>query len=301
MKILPSLKQLEYLVALDEEKHFGRAADCCNVTPSTVSAGIRDLEVLLGSALAERTNRSVMMTPFGQEVAGKARSLLRSGEEIMELASARKREPLTGALHMGVIPTIGPFFLPSVLPDMWRKHPELQLFLREEQTEPLLDKLRRGVIDVALIALPYSLEELDVQILFDDYFQFACSDTHPFAQMASISQEKLDREPLLLLAEGHCLRGHLLEVCKLEQHQNHTEFAATSVFTLVQMVAANMGVTLLPELATESSVVRDARISLVPLEQPSARKIGLVWRKSTHRREEFEQLGKALVPRFSKV
>jgi len=294
MKALPSLKQLEYLVALDDEKHFGNAADRCHVTPSTVSAGIRDLEILLGSALAERNNRSVMMTPLGREIANQSRDLLVAAEGILEVAALHKREPLSGALHLGVIPTIGPFLLPSVLPDLWRKYPDLQLFLREEQTDQLLDKLRQGIIDVAIIALPYAIEELDMQILFDDYFQFACSENHPFANEKSISQDKVDQETLLLLEEGHCLRGHTLDVCKLEQQKNHKEFAATSVFTLVQMVAANLGITLLPELATRGSLVKDAKISLIPLDQPASRQVGLVWRRSTHRRAEFEQLGREL-------
>lgn len=298
MKALPSLKQLQYLVALSDEEHFGKAADLCNVTPSTVSAGIRDLEILLGGALAERTNRSVMMTPLGNEIANQSRSLLAAAEGILEIAAVHKREPLTGVFHLGVIPTIGPFLLPSVLPDLWDKYPELQLFLHEEQTDHLLDKLRRGTIDAAVIALPYALEELDVQILFEDYFQFACSENHPFANEKSISQTRIDQETLLLLEEGHCLRGHTLDICKLERQQNHKEFAATSVFTLVQMVAANLGVTLLPQLATRGNLVQDAKISLIPLDQPTSRQVGLVWRRSTHRRAEFEQLGRELTLQF---
>ncbi len=294
MKVLPSLKQLEYLVALNDEKHFGKAADLCNVTPSTVSAGIRDLETLLGGALAERTNRSVMMTPLGVEIANQSRDLLAAAEGILKSAALHRREPLTGPFHLGVIPTIGPFLLPSVLPDLWRKYPALQLFLHEEQTDHLLEKLRRGTIDAAIIALPYEHDDLNVQILFEDYFQFACSENHPFANEKSISQAKIDQEALLLLEEGHCLRGHTLDICKLERQQNHKEFAATSVFTLVQMVVANLGITLLPQLATRGNLVQDARISLVPLEQPASRQVGLVWRRSTHRQAEFEQLGREL-------
>lgn len=296
MKVLPSLKQLEYLVALDEEQHFGRAADWCNVTPSTVSAGIRDLETLLDVTLAERTKRSVLMTPLGRQIAERGRGLLRDAEEVVALAVAAKKEPLTGALHLGVIPTIGPFLLPRVLPDIRRKYPRLRLFLHEEQTDDLLVKLRRGDIDAALIALPYDVEELEAQVLFEDCFQFACSGTHSLASKGKIEPGDLDDAALLLLQEGHCLRGHALDACQLAHREHRGEFAATSLYTLVQMIAANMGVTLLPQLAIEGGIARLAPLTFVPLARPSSRQVGLVWRRSTYRSQEFELLGQELVP-----
>ncbi|GLQ06783.1 hydrogen peroxide-inducible genes activator [Sneathiella chinensis] len=296
MKNLPSLKQIEYLVALDEEQHFGLAAERCHVTPSTVSAGIRDLEDLLGVVVAERNNRSVLMTVIGKEIAAEGRQLLQQAEALVGVAAQAQKKPLTGELHLGVIPTIGPFLLPKVLPDLWRRYPELRLFLHEGRTEPLLMKLRQGEIDAALVALPYDLGELAVEVLFEDGFQFACSKAHPLSANKVISQQALQDENLLLLEEGHCLRGHALEACRFDQHRNHREFAATSLFTLVQMVAANLGVTLLPDLAVKAGGELGAGLALIPLEHPSSRQIGLVWRRSSYRQEEFRQLGWELTP-----
>ena len=296
MRVLPSLKQLEYLVALDEKRHFARAATLCNVTPSTLSAGIRDLETVLGVTLAERTRRSVMMTPVGQQIAARGRRLLRDAEDLMALAAAGKNEPLSGDLHLGVIPTIGPFLLHKVLPNLWRSYPNLRLYLHEEQTSDLLVKLRQGDIDAALIALPFDVGDLETRILFEDGFQFACSNAHPLAARKAIELDDLDDATLLLLQEGHCLRGHALKACGLDRQAHREEFAATSLHTLVQMVAANMGVTLLPQLAIEGGITQVGPIALIPLATPSSRQVGLVWRHSTYRTREFELLGRALTP-----
>ena len=296
MKTLPSLKQLEYLVALDETQHFGRAAEACNVTPSTMSAGIRDLETVLGVTLAERTKRSVLMTPLGRQIADRGSQLLREAEEVMALAETARKEPLSGDLHLGVIPTIGPFLLPRVLPDLRREYPNLRLYLHEEQTADLLVKLRRGDIDAALIALPYDVEDLEARVLFDDLFLFACSDAHSLASKKEIEPGDLADATLLLLQEGHCLRGHALDACGLEQREHPGEFAATSLYTLVQMVAANMGATLLPRLAIDGGIAQIAPLTLVPLAPPSSRRVGLVWRRTTYRSQEFELLGRKLSP-----
>jgi LysR family hydrogen peroxide-inducible transcriptional activator len=296
MKILPSLKQIEYLIALDAEQHFGRAADACNVTPSTLSAGIRELESVLGIALAERTKRSVLMTPLGRQIAERGLRLLQDAEEIMALATATRKDPLTGDLHLGVIPTIGPFLLPRVLPGVWRDYPDLRLYLHEEQTDDLLIKLRRGNIDVAVIALPYDLGDLEARVLFDDFFQFACSKAHPLASRERIDATDLEDANLLLLQEGHCLRGHALDACGLKGSDHQGQFAATSFYTLVQMVAANLGCTLLPQLAIEGGITQVAPLSLIPLARPASRQIGLAWRRSTYHSREFELLSQELVP-----
>ena len=180
MKLLPSLKQLEYLVALADNRHFGKASQRCNITPSTLSAGIRDLENVLGVSLAERTKRQVLMTPVGTEIAARARLLLRGAEDVMELA-ASNREPMTGEMRLGVIPTISPFLLPRVLPALNAQYPALRLYLREEQSTPLLARLRSGEIDVALIALPYDIEGFTARVVFEDLFEFACYENHPLA------------------------------------------------------------------------------------------------------------------------
>ena len=293
MKLLPSLKQLEYLTALADVQHFGKAADRCSVTPSTLSAGIRDLETVLGVTLAERTKRTVMMTPVGLEIAARARLLLRDADDIMALA-APHRNPMTGGMTLGIIPTIGPFLLPRVLPALNAAYPLLQLYLREEQTAPVLARLRDGEIDLAMIALPFEIGDLTVRELFDDIFQFACHRDHPLAGKKTISDSDIVDQPLLLLEEGHCLRGHALDACRLQSSRIRIQFEATSLHTIVQMVAAGLGVTLLPQLAIDSNITSAHDIQLIPLSDKPSRRIGLAWRTASPHVPEFELLAAAL-------
>lgn len=293
MKRLPSLKQLEYLVALTDMRHFGRAAERCNITPSTLSAGVRDLENVLGVALAERTKRHVQMTPVGEEIAARSRLLLRDAEEVMELA-ASNRDPMAGDMRLGVIPTISPFLLPRVLPGLNRQYPALRLYLREEQTGILLTRLREGEIDVALIAMPYDIEGLAFKNVLRDHFEFACNEDNPLANEKVITLEALADQPLMLLEEGHCLRGHALDACQLHDKRDRAQFEASSLHTLVQMVAAGIGVTLLPRLAIDARITEGTNIRLIPLSTSPAREIGLIWRRSSLRAQEFEILGDAL-------
>ncbi|MBT3990993.1 MAG: hydrogen peroxide-inducible genes activator [Rhodospirillaceae bacterium] len=289
MKLLPSLKQLEYLVSLAGTQHFGHASDRCSVTPSTLSAGIRDLEAVLGVTVAERTKRTVLMTSIGIEIAGRAQRLLRDAEDIMEFAAAH-REPLAGEMKLGVIPTIGPFLLPKILPDLNVSYPDLRLYLREEMTAVLLTQLRAGDIDLALIALPFDTEDLTTRILFEDEFRFACNSGHPLADQREIAVSDLSDKPLLLLEEGHCLRGHALDACQIHETYIRTQFEATSLHTLVQMVSAGLGVTLLPRIAIEADILAGTKIKLVSLADKASRQIGLVWRSSSPRINEFELL-----------
>ncbi|MFT5113207.1 MAG: LysR family hydrogen peroxide-inducible transcriptional activator [Parasphingorhabdus sp.] len=289
MKQLPSLKQLEYLTALAESEHFGQAAERCNVTPSTLSAGIRDLEGVLGVSVAERTKRTVLMTPIGQAIAERAQALLLDAEDLMALASTQ-HQPLTGKISLGAIPTISPFMLPRMFPVLAKQYPRLQLYLREEQTDTLLNRLRNGDIDIALIALPYETENLTVSMLFDDEFLFACSDENSLAKSDLISNDDLLNQPLLLLEEGHCLRNHALDACRLSSSPMRIQFEATSLQTLNHMVASGIGVTLLPVMAAETTVAFNQKIRLIPLQSPASRQIGLVWRSSSPRHEEFELL-----------
>ncbi len=286
MKLLPSLKQLEYLTALAETGHFGKAAEHCSVTPSTLSAGIRDLENVLGVPVAERTKRTVLITPVGQAIAERARLLLRDADDIMALV-AREREPMTGEIRLGAIPTIGPFILPRVLPAVEAKFPDLRLYLREEQTATLLARLREGELDVALIALPFETKNLAVQPLFDDPFLFACHANHPLASRKRIKDDDLIDEPLLLLEEGHCLRSHALDACKLQRSSVRVQFEATSLQTLVQMVASGIGVTLLPQTAINAGIASMKTVRLIPLRTRASRQIALVWRASSPRISEF--------------
>ena len=293
MKRLPTMKQLQYLVALADTRHFGRAAERCHITQSTLSAGIRDLESVLGTAVAERSNRHVLITRVGAQIAERAKALLRDAEEVMEVASAG-RSPMTGEMRLGVIPTIGPFLLPRLLPGLRERFPELTVYLREEQTAPLLARLEDGELDAALIALPYDTGDLDTRVILEDEFLFACNRDHALAGAGEVSLDALAGERLLLLEEGHCLRGHALDVCEMGDTIARAQFEASSLHTLVQMVAAGIGVTLVPGLAVDARIAEGTGISLSRLAVPASRRIGLAWRRTSLRAEEFRLLADAL-------
>ncbi len=291
MSALPTLKQLRYLVALSQEKHFGRAAETCFVTQSTLSAGIQELEAVLGTSLAERTKRSVLLTPLGVKLADRARTILRQAEDIVVLAKA-DQTPLNSELRLGIIPTIGPYLLPRILPRIKKKHSNLKLFLREDQTERLLDKLALGQLDAVLMALPYEMDGVHTLALGSDAFVLACPSDHPFSKRSQISSSELVNEPLLLLEDGHCLRQHALEVCSLGQNGNREGFEATSLQTLVYMVAGGLGLTMIPLMAIEAGLTAGLDIALVPFNDTNtARQIGLAWRRGSARATEFELLG----------
>ena len=296
MKTLPTLKQLQYLVALAEHHHFGKAAESCHVTQSTLSAGIRDLENILQSPIAERTKRTVMLTPLGEQLVVHAKKLLRMAEDMVDLAQS-SREPLSGIIRLGVIPTIGPYLLPRVLPSLYEAYPNLQLYLHEDQTARLLARLEAGQLDVILMALPYDMDGMRADILLEDPFQLACPKDHSLAPSSTISHEDIALEPLMLLEEGHCLREHALSACHLEGRAKVKGVEATSLSTLVQMVSGGLGLTLLPQLAIDAGLASGLDISLVPLAGDSvSRQIGLVWRKTSPRTEEYRMLGKVLIP-----
>lgn len=293
MKLLPSLKQLEYLVALVDTGHFGKASEACNVTPSTLSAGIRDLETILGVPLAERNKRRVLITPLGEEIALRARSILREADGIMDLAIS-KREPLSGDLRLGAIPTISPFLLPRALPAIRKRHPSLRLFLEEDLTLPLLEQLQDGAIDLALIAMPFDTGDLATHVLFEDEYFVAVNRHHPLARKKRLTVKDMHEEPLLLLEEGHCLRAHALEVCKLTGMHVRSKFEASSFYTLVPMVDAGIGITLLPRLAIDARITEGTGVKLIPLSDESRRQIALVWRPTSQRVHEFRLLGELL-------
>ena len=290
MQLLPTLKQIEYLIALADTCHFGKAAARCYITPSTLSAGIEDLERTLGVAVAERSKRQVIMTPIGEAIAARGRALLRDAGDIMDLASTY-REPLCGDMRLGAIPTISPFLLPDVLPGLRRQYTELRLFLVEEKTSALLSQLRDGKIDLALIALPYDIGDLEYRTLFADPFLFACRSGHAMAAQKAVDPAQLADQPLLLLGEGHCLRGHALDACQVGSRRVREQYEASSLLTLVQMVAAGIGVTLLPRLAIDAGLASGDELSLVPLKRPVEREIALVWRPTSLRGRDFMALG----------
>ncbi|MDC7785785.1 hydrogen peroxide-inducible genes activator [Rhodoplanes sp. TEM] len=291
MKPLPNLRQLRYLVSLAEHLHFGRAADACAVTQSTLSAGIRELEAILGVTVAERTKRSVLITPIGRRIVERAHALLRDAEALVSIGASATR-PLTGQLELGVIPTIGPFLLPELLPHIGRHYPDLKLILREDKTNAILDRLGDGRLDLGLIAFPYVTEGFEALPLFDDPYWFACHRRHRLAAMPSIGEADLADEGLMLLERDHCLHSHALPLLAALPKLAQTTFSATSLHTLVAMVAADLGATLLPELAIRAGILHGDSVAICPLADGAhARRIGLVWRKQSVRADEFRILG----------
>jgi LysR family hydrogen peroxide-inducible transcriptional activator len=292
---LPTLRQLRYLVALAEHRHFGHAAEACFATQSTLSAGLQELESLLGATLVERTKRKVLMTPLGEAVAARAREVLQGAEDITDLVRASGR-PLSGPLRLGVIPTIAPFLLPRVLPGLRLAYPDLRLILREDLTARLLERLANGELDAALLALPYDAPDFEMESLAEDGFVLACPPVHPLAARQSIASADLAGTELLLLEDGHCLRDHALAACALAAPAGREDLLGTSLGTLVQMAASGLGVTLLPQMAVEGGILRGTDLITRPLANGGTRSLGLAWRRSSARKAEFRLLGRALFP-----
>ncbi len=290
---LPTIKQLRYFVALTETEHFGRAAETCFVSQSAFSNAIQELESLLEVQLVDRTNRSVTITAMGQQLATQARLCLRDVESLVEMARGR-REPLTGELHLGVIPTIAPFLLPAALPKLRRKYPKLELYLHEDQSQRIYERLMDGELDVLLLALPYDMRGVDVMPLFEDRFALAYRQGTKRVDPDNYRFSRLDADSILLLEDGHCLRDHALAACKIRNTQKVRRIGASSVLTLVEMVDADLGITFLPELARESLILKNTRVRMKPLEENAYRTIGLAWRKGTDREKEFRMLGEFL-------
>lgn len=289
------LKDLRYLVAVADSRHFGRAARRCFVSQPTLSAQIRKLEDYLGVQLIERQPKRVTLTEAGEEIVARSREMLRAGDEVLELARSR-RDPLAGRLRVGLIPTIGPYLLPRVAPTARKALPRLTLLLYEFRTEALLEKLRAGELDVGILALPVELDGLQARELFHEPFLAALPRGHRLAKRTALRVEDLGEEPLLLLEEGHCLRDQALAVCSRAGAEESQDFRATSLETLRQMVASGAGITLLPELACRAELA-DRRapgasgIVVKPFTRPAPnRRVGAVWRASTARRPAIEAL-----------
>ncbi|WP_262694313.1 hydrogen peroxide-inducible genes activator [Kordiimonas aquimaris] len=292
MSFPPTLKQLRYLVALHKTNHFGKAADASHVTQSTLSAGIQELESLLGTQLVERTKRSVMFTALGEEMVRRAQDILNDVDDLTDLASAAK-DPMRGVVRMGVIPTIAPYLLPRVVPAISKTLPDLELHLREEKSADLCDLLRAGELDVVLYALPFDCGDAHEMPLFPDRFVAAFPKGE--APGDSIHSSELDEERLLLLEEGHCLRDHALAACQLLGRRARRELANTSLATILPMVSAGHGITLLPGMAVEAGITENIDVDIVTFSDIiPTRMIGLIWRKTNPRAPTFEALGNAI-------
>jgi LysR family hydrogen peroxide-inducible transcriptional activator len=290
---LPTLKQLQYLVALRSSGHFGKAADACFVTQSTLSAGLRDLETLLGVVLVERTRRVVRFTALGEKIADKAVRVLREAEELAELARAEGK-PLHGELRMGVIPTIAPFLLPAMLPRLRREWPELKLYLREETSQAACEALHRGQLDCVLLALPFACGDVDSAPLFNDPL-FVAFPEGEAPRGATIPVDAIDEDRMLLLEDGHCLKDHALSACNRPELRAHAAMMGTSLHTLVQMVDNGLGITFIPSMAIEAGILEGTDVEAKPLGSDRGfRRIALIWRRSSPRESEFQLLAAAL-------
>lgn len=291
---LPTLRQLEYVVAIADEGSFGLAASHCHVSQPGLSTQVREVEQLLGVRLFERDRRGVIVTPVGEEVVARSRELLASAREMVE-AARRRTAPLTGTLRVGVIPTIAPYWLPAALPAVRRDWPQLKLLLREEKTAVLLDLVQRGKIDVALLAIDVPLGDAETAFLFDDRFVLAMPEDHRLAKRKQVTEADLDGERVLLLEDGHCLRDQAFAVCARAGADEDADFRATSLATLVQMVAGGGGVTLLPEMAEGAMAGAGSGLLARPFRAPApSRRIGLAWRRGSSRADELRLLANSL-------
>ena len=290
---LPTLRQLQYLVALHDHGHFGKAAEACFVTQSTLSAALRELENLLGVVLVERTRRVVRFTPVGSRIAAKAVRVLREGEELADMARA-EGQPLHGELRMGVIPTIAPFLLPAMLPRLRQQWPSLKLFLREETSPAACDALHRGQLDCVLLAMPFACGDVDQDVLFEDrlFVAFPKGEAPP---RPMIEAAAIDEHRLLLLEDGHCLKDQALAACNRPELRAEATMMGTSLHTLVQMVDNGLGLTFVPAMAIDAGILKGTRVEARPLQSKQGfRRIALVWRRASPREEEFRLLADAL-------
>ncbi|MFM6854078.1 MAG: LysR substrate-binding domain-containing protein [Sphingopyxis sp.] len=291
---LPTLKQLQYLAALHEHGHFGRAAEACYVTQSTLSAGIRELESLLGIMLVERTRRVVRFTLLGNSIVERAHRVLREAEELTDMAAAAGT-PLAGALRMSVIPTIAPFLLPTLLPLLRAERPDLKLYLREEPSQAACDSLHHGHVDCVLLALPYACGDVDHADLFEDRLLIALPAPMAAGLPDAIPPASIDPAQLLLLEDGHCLKDHALAACNRPELRAGARMMGTSLHTMVQMVDNGLGITMLPAMAVAAGLLDRTRIVTRELAADHAsRTIALVWRRNSPREKEFQMLADIL-------
>jgi len=288
--MLPSLRQLQYLKLLAEHGSFSRAAEAAHVSQPALSAGVQELERVLGAPVVERARGGVFLTPVGEEAVRRAEDVLARAEDLVEAARSAGK-PLSGRFRLGVIPTIAPFLLPRSLPTLKQRFPQLRLFLREDLTPRLIAALKSGALDAAVIALPYDIQGLECARIGDDAIFAALPADHRFARAAEIDPDALTSAELILLEDGHCLREHALAACRLDAPKGEDVFAATSLHTLMQMVGSGLGVSFVPEMAVKAGLTDSETIAVRPLhaEAPS-REIVVAWRAGSSRRREAELL-----------
>ena len=291
-----TLRQLRYLSALAKHGHFGRAAEACSVTQPALSMQIRDLERTLGVAVVERRPGDVMLTDVGREIARRGEDVLTASRDLVDFARHRSGV-LTGRLTLGVIPSLAPYLLPRILPSLQSRFPELQLELRETQTRQLIEDIKSGALDAAMLALPVAEPDIDTIALFEDLFLLAVPASDPRQESARVAAEDIDQSRLILLEDGHCLRDQALAFCATATRVRSgagTVFGASSLNTVMQMVAGGYGVTLIPQIAADVER-RDARVKFLRLENPQpGRRIGLAFRRTSPRKADFAALGEVV-------
>jgi LysR family hydrogen peroxide-inducible transcriptional activator len=298
MTPLPTLRQLQFFMALVRRESFSKAADDCLVSQSTLSSAIKEMEMLIDQQLVDRSTRSFALTPAGEEVATRAPSLLAGAEDLVRAASGRR--PLEGPFTLGVIPTIAPFVLPRAAKALKKAFPKLELYLREDLTATLAERLAAGLVDAAILAFPYDLPGIDFIEIADDPFWFACAPDHPLADQKSVSRGDVSGCELLLLEDGHCLREHAINACELRDRDAAASFGGTSLFTLAQMTRAGLGATLLPEMAVRDGLAKSAGLTAIPFANPApVRNIGVAWRRGSGRKEEALAMAAELKKVFS--
>lgn len=289
--IIPTLRQLQYLVALGDTGSFSRAAEACHVTQPTLSAGIKELEDLLGVKLAEREPRGAKLTHAGHLAVERANALINDAHSLVQSVQSAGAL-LTGPFHLGAIPTIAPFVLPATVRAVSDSYPQLRLYLHEEKTQRLIDQLRTRTLDAALIAMPWDAPGIEMLPLFDDEFLFAAPPSHPLSKKNGLEPEDLSGEDLLLLEDGHCLRDHALAICRMKTGQEMGSVAATSLGTLVNMIAGGLGVSVLPRLATDNGLSIGPDIALREFVTPViGRQIGIAWRTGSPREADARKIG----------
>jgi LysR family hydrogen peroxide-inducible transcriptional activator len=295
--MLPTLRQLQYLKLLSEHGSFSRAADSAHVTQPTLSAGIQELEKILGAAVVDRARSGVILTAAGQEAVRRAQDILTRTEDLVQAARGAGL-PLAGRFRLGVIPTVAPYLLPRALPLLRDRFPKLRLFLREDLTQRLIASLKAGALDAALIALPYDMSGLDWAHVEDDELLAAAPANHPMTALTRVDPDSLSGDDLILLEDGHCLRDHALAACGLEPPKgvgDEESFAATSLPTLVQMIGSGLGVSFLPAMAVQAGLTDNAAVTVRPLTTAnSSREIVVAWRAGSTRAPEGRLLAETL-------
>ena len=289
-----NLRELEYLVAIAEDRHFHKAAERCCVSQPTLSGQLKKLEQELGVQLVDRNNRQVIMTEVGQAVSEQARVVLTAAKAIKEIAQTF-HDPMAGELHVGLIPTVAPYLLPLIMPALKKHYPKLKLWLHEQQTAVLLKQLRKAELDLLILALPVETNEFSEINLFNEAFLLAVPKDEKLAKKNHVSLSDLDDKEMLLLEEGHCLRGQALDVCFSAGASEQSGFQATSLETLRHMVAEGLGITLLPALSIPKNVHRGDNIRYLPFSNPQpSRRIGMLYRKGSYREEAFSKISEVI-------